>query len=503
MRINIKLSWKKTVLRIAVIAGIAAAAVFIYHLTDNWDFARRSGAAGSEASAEEEKLWRCAAALWADYCAYSENNSAVFKSLEAKNEFNGRRRLPEKAKLQSLSRDYARRLREHKQRLVKLADDSDVGYRHDVLMLHAFLVRLADLNQLRADFQINAEEHFRKPFDSDLHDKFYGLYIKSAADSFYIYPDQEFQVFETKNIFDSANMVFWKCGIEHGGYELYQGISRETVLEEFAGLKDSWLSGSPKAFRIALYEADSVCLHRRVKNGSGFAVLASRLNSWHNYIFNLDAIHYLNKHDVLNNDILLSGFNPFLRFSHLADEKIWRLAEYLCLSTDNFLWTVKHSTVPPGKQNKILKYCIRPKYDTNGPEMKFYGDDLKAAQDYCLERSGLSEKMLKDNSGTEMGNDLLRLLSASRTIGETWRSYSAGTIDYKTYCANIRQAEEHFEMERQAIFRKHWIHISSLSQGSIWTNAKVYDDGVLAVPIHFEGMNYASRKRLLAEKQKQ
>lgn len=194
--------------------------------------------------------------------------------------------------------DYARRLREHKQQLVKLAEDSDVGYLRDVLMLHAFLVRSADMNQLRGETQINAEERFRQPFDYDLYNKFYSVYSEDCNGEFYIYPDQDFQTAESLAVLRAGNLRFWKCGIEHGGYRLYQGTSLEILRADLAGVGDSWLANSPKSLKIALYEADTVCMHRRIKSGSAFSLFAGWLQSWHNYIFNLDAVHSLNKYGI-------------------------------------------------------------------------------------------------------------------------------------------------------------------------------------------------------------
>ena len=497
-----KLSWSKKLLLFAVMLP----ELLFYGLVltilscmcwNRWDFAHRSGLADAEMQAVEKQSWQSVVAAAEGNLKYIRASKKILASI---NTNNVRRREKETAELRRLAAEHMKMLNRQNEILLQ-ADDSDYGgYCSDALLLQAMAVRVCDLNQLVCEFNINAGDHFRQQYDDNaMYPKFYQLYERENKHLAFKYPDKTFKDRELCNLLNAMNVRLYNCGVEHGSFRLYQGDSPDSVRRGLDELKLYLLSDGNSKDPMRDVDIAYSLLARRDLQGS-FCVNLLRI-----FTPAFIRVHYMNGHylgliahqDAENHDFLSDPVPTNCKFAVIPYSDLWKQAQFLALSTDNFLWNIKFSNKEQSDV-KLLKYRVRSLYDKNSPEMRAQRKKFAAALDHCIEQAGLksladNEKKLDD--ADHMPKAFVRMFLASKRVADVWDRYCQGKIDYKTFAADLRKREAEFDEARLDLLRRRWDDVFVFT-GSLGVPSK----GYVTCSLSYDGVNYAALEQLLNDK---
>ena len=457
---------------IAVVFGIAG-----YKFWDDCLFWLRGGVVDPAESDREEELWRAADNLARDYVAVIYAAKEAVPSVDS-----GDASKPRKfdlAKLQKISADAAEKFRERKKQLLQMADDADVGYRGDVLMMHALWVKQLELSYTNLELCVNAEANSQRRYDKDVGADFYKRYLSENKERKFKYPDLNERSQEYDRSYAAlCNTAYW-CMQEHGGYRFYQGGSSSEVradLTAFAG--DSALQDLRGDVNAALDCAKLRCLERRLEQGSFFASFWYPLKkkaAETSMRSQLEDAEQKN-HDFLAEPMRLNRFAA----ARSREDKLWNAANYLTWCAEDFLWTAKFGVKHNAGADKLLKWRMRPQYEKNGAEMKFYVNAFNA--DLQLSRQKISAEGASDVCALQKKS--LELCSAADDILAVWDNYRQGRIDYDAFCRELLNKENAFEKKRSEVIKERWDYLCASSQGSRgYAVSSLVFDGVPAAVI--------------------
>ena len=492
-----RLSWpKKILLAFAVLfvvgVGCLSAAIGALIYWNHYDFVHRGGCADEETQAAEKKMWHCLIDIVKNNGRYYDANNDALEDLFNNKHY--RHREKETAKLRRLAADHMNLLNKQRKILVQTDKDDYIGYRSDALLLQAMCVRLCDLTQMSDELQINAEWHFKRRCDPALYSKFYQRYKGDNKHQAFKYPDKTFLESEQRNL---SNAVKWKmyfCGVEHGGYRLYQGDPYASVQRELSEVGESPLSDNNA--QDAMHDVDYSLLLLRDMKGSSCAVTGIFTPTFIRVHFmNGNKLAHIALKEVENYDFLANPEPTYLKFARIPYDNLWKQAQYLALSTDNFLWAVKFSAENQAGADKYLKYRVRPQYAKNSPEMQEQRNRLVTAHTLCLEQTGLaalvSDKKALDQADA-MPKAFVQMLSASKKVAAAWDRYRKGQSGYNTFASDLRKSEAEFEKARQDLLSQRWDIMYDTTK-----NFGRPSQGYVICSLSYDGVNYAALERLV------
>ncbi len=486
-RRNYGLARKKVILILFVLVLAAPAALYaLFSLWDSADFALRSGVADAEEQAKEKQLWQCVLDLTRGCVDYHKacGSSELIPPDKDK-------QIPPKVDTAELKRNtvaYAKQLQNNKEKLLKMEDNEDIGYRLDALLLHAVLVRYFNLRQMGLEVRLNAEAKYKRLFNNEMYDDYYRFVCLENKDGGFIYPDRAFKELEHDLVFHAQLWFTHLCGREHGGYELYQGRSYKEVGEELSSFADSSIIADLlEGGQVMLSNSRMNCLERRFEHGSSFASIwyPGRTASIEKAV-----MPRLKEYERNNRDFFdLPHSLCTIRVVRTQEDRLWYLMHYLVLSTDNYLWTIKYSNKQNSALGRTQKIRIRPRYAKDSQDMKYYQECFKgdiSSTIACVEAGNF-------NDVSEMKAAALRLCKAAEGILDSWERYRKGQTDYLAFCADLRGSEAQFAKARLELLEKRWDYLYKYSQGT---------NGYVISSLLFDGVPKEDVAKLLQMQQK-
>lgn len=509
-----RLSWpKKLLLAFAIlfVVGVGGLTVVIAALIywNHYDFVHRSGRADAETLAEEKKMWRCAVDIVKDYGKfYNANNDALAALLNNKDD---QRREKDTAKLRRLAADHMKLLNKHRKNLIQTDKDDYIGYRIDALIIQAMCVRLCELTQMSDELHINADGHLKLRYNHELNSKLYQFYEGDNKHQTFKHHNKTFLDLEQRNLRNAVRWKFYSCGVEHGSFRLYQGDLYASVQRELSEVRESPLSD--KNAQETMHDVDySLLLLRDRKDSSCVAWTGIfRPTFTRVHFMNGKYLGQIAAKDMQRNKIGHIAFDSGLRYDFLAKPEpthlmfsaipyaeLWKQAQYLALSTDNFLWAVKFSDKNQAGADKYLKYRVRPQYAKNSSEMQAQRDGLVTAQAICAKQTGLADLDNKKELAQlhAMPQAFAQMYSSSKKIVAAWDRYRQGQCSYNTFTAELRKGEAEFEKARLALLRERWDMVYAFSN-----ELGRASHGYVICSLSYDGVNYAALERLAHEKQ--
>ena len=491
-------------------AVLLSAAVLVGGLAlwDCWDFAHRKGRAVSKEAAGEKALWKFVADDYAYTHKFDQTRSVGFINkngdlLTKKKEIAG---------LKKWAADRMRRLRYQDLCLEKLPNvlpNNDHLYLQDLRLLQELEVRFSHIAVLFSEISVNSEQYFLRSFNAELCDEFYKVYDREKHIRRFSIPGKVVLGGELRNVGGAAALQTYRCGVQHGCFNLYQGASKASLRREFAEMPESMLAMYSKE---AVYEANYGCLFKRIHNGSKTAAIYRWLKLPRILFYNLSRCQEIINLAKNNHDFLDAPANPYVRFAPMPEDDTWYDAQYLALTIDNFLWTIKYNVDHREKPSALVKYRIRPLYSKNSPEMEHYAKFfIFYSQYHYIYTQGTLNILGKERGkleideeyDTDMKKALIDLSREAKDISDTWKRYCADKSDFKTFAAELRKNETDFEKVRQKILRMRWRDIHEWAQRSGNADADLFADGFTLSSMAYDGVSYEALERLVKDKQKQ
>lgn len=251
-----------------------------------------------------------------------------------------------------------------------------------------------------------------------------------------------------------------RCCQGHGGFLLWSGVKENGVRRALSAVSsDDPSAGNVYSTTYLLNASKARCLELRQRHGSFLAPLGLMLYRGFDGLLKYKPITFL-KINYARNPQFFTNVMPVPVYYRVrtAEDKVWELAHYISLSTDNYLWMVKFRD-KNNKESAFMEKCrIRELYDKNSSQMKHYRDYLALDVQRC--RFQLDKPEYKKAPALRQAT--LDLCSGIEKILSDWDRYREGKTDYKQFAADLKRDEANLEKLRYAVLSARWDYLYDL-----------------------------------------
>lgn len=473
---------------------VVVAIILVFKIWDYWDFRGSRGSADPQELAREEKLWHFmdnTSKLGNDY--YQTKQKLVNQRYEKLDKYltaydvNYFTFHPlDFTKIRESAAQCLGKYNHCREQLQHIPDSDKFGYRDEMLVMLALNLRHFNYSLADDEMLFNTQHYFNnKSAYNDLRDNYYKLYSRENKNSEFKYPDHKGFSFEyTYTSVSSLNSALL-CTKEHCGYRLWQGQSLASLQKE---IDPFVVSDADYSIGYSVLDPRGPAwiryLEYRQQNGSKLAapqLSVARLFSlpllYNKYMIFMTSLGGNRNPEVVQQYAAGKKDGIIMNFASAQtdEERLWRLTNYLAVTADNYLWTIKFNADHKLKPSKLLAIKLVPRFGKNSSEMKRYNRILTADLQYC--RRQVQSKEFQSFPGNK--KSALEFFSAVEAIQQTWERYRQDKIDYKTFYKTLQKTEELYEKKRQEVLSQRWDYLYSQAPNSyVYIVTSLRTDGV-------------------------
>ncbi|MDO5295326.1 MAG: hypothetical protein Q4F00_01625 [bacterium] len=486
---------------------IVIAIILVFKIWDYWDFRGSRGSAEPQELAREEKLWHFMGVidkLDNDYYqtkqkSASQRDEKIDKYLTAYDVNYFTFHPLDFTKIRESAAQCLGKYNHCREQLQHIPDADQFGYRDEMLVMLALNLRIFNYSLMGDELLFNTQHYFdNKIAYDDLKEKYYKLYSRENKNSEFIcLPDRSYFAVENTTLkLSSVNSAMF-CIKEHSGYRLWQGQSLASLQEE---IDPFVVSDADYSIGYSVLDPRGPAwiryLECRQQNGSKCASLQLpivRMFSlpllYNKYMIFMTSLGGNRNPEVVQQYAAGKKDGIIINFAtaQTDEERLWRLTNYLAVTADNYLWTIKFNADHKLKPSKLLAIQLVPRFGKNSSEMKRYNRILTADLQYC--RRQVQSKEFQSFPGNK--KSALEFFSAVEAIQQTWERYRQDKIDYKTFYRTLQKTEELYEKKRQEVLSQRWDYLYSQAP-----NSYVY----IVTSLRTDGVPHPALKRLTEAK---